>query len=205
MARVLPYPWSLLASRADIGASFSLEDCEAVESLNPESLTFFTRAEDELLPMFAGQRYSAAPLANHVLLHLNTPAGRRPGVLSTPAFPHDKAALWHVRFGRDEFAIPVHGTLRRASAWEDPADSNAAEVSLRDTVDFLCGYFTEAVALTQDGEFPEFREFAGQAVARLDWATIWKHWKKVEYWRTAAHGPRGRNCLRASYSHSERL
>ena len=46
MARVLPYPWSLLAPRGDIGTSFSLEDCETAEPLNPESLTFFTRAED---------------------------------------------------------------------------------------------------------------------------------------------------------------
>ena len=50
---------------------------------------------------------------------------------------------------------------------------------MRDTIDFLCGYFTEAISLTQDREFAEFREFAGQAVARLNWATIWTRWKKV--------------------------
>ena len=179
MARVLPYPWSLLAPRGDIGASFALEDCETVEPLNPELLTFFTRGEDETLPSFAGHRHSAAPLASQVLLSPNTAAGRRPGILSTPAFPHEKADAWRVRFGREEFAIPIHGTLRRAGAGEEPEDSNAAEVSLRDTIDFLCGYFTEAISLTQDREFAEFREFAGQAVARLNWATIWTRWKKV--------------------------
>lgn len=197
MARVLPYPWSLLASRGDSGASFSLEDCETVEPLNPESLTFYTRAEDELLPTFAGHRHSTAPLASQVLSNPNTAAGRRPGILSTPAFPHEKANVWHARFGREEFAIPVHGTLRRASAWEDPADSNAAEVSLRDTIDFLCGYFTEAISLTQDREFPEFREFAGQAVARLNWATIWKRWKKV----STGEEPRMARVVEIAFAH----
>lgn len=179
MARVLPYPWSLLASRASSGASLSLEDCEAVEPLNPESLTLFTRTEDESLPTFVGHRYSTAPLANQVLLNPNTAAGRRPGVLSTPAFPHEKADVWHVRFGSDEIAIPVRGSQRRASAGEDLVGSNAADVSLRDTVDFLCGYFTEAISLTQDWECADSHEFAGQTVARLNWATIWKRWKKV--------------------------
>jgi hypothetical protein len=56
MARVLPYPWSLFASRSGIGASLSLEDRETVEPFNPEALTFFTRTEDEALPKFAGHR-----------------------------------------------------------------------------------------------------------------------------------------------------
>ena len=197
MARVLPYPWSFFASRGNSGASLSLEDCETVEPLNPESLTFFTRTEDETLPTFAGHRHSAALLASHVLPNPNTAAGCRPGVLSMPAFPHEKADLWHVRFGREEFAIPVHGSLRRASAWEDPADSNAAEVSLRDTVDFLCGYFTEAISLTQDREFAEFHEFAGQAIARLNWATIWKRWKKV----STGEEPRMARVVEIAFAH----
>ena len=129
MARVLPYPWSLVAPRGEIGASLSVEDCETVEPLNAEAITFFTRAEDEPLPSFAGHRHSATPLASEVLPNPNTAAGRRPGVLSTPPLPHEKSALWHLRFGREEFAIPVAGTIRRASAREDPSDSNAAEVS----------------------------------------------------------------------------
>jgi len=197
MARVLPYPWSLLASRASGGASLSLEDCEAVEPLNPESLTFFTRTEDESLPTLAGHRHSSAPLANQVLSNPNTAAGRRPGVLSTPAFPHEKTDLWHVRFGSEEFAVPVRGSQRRASAWEDPIDSNAAEVSLRDTVDFLCGYFTEAISLTQDREFAEFHEFAGQAVARLNWAKIWKRWKKV----STGEEPRMARVVEIAFAH----
>ena len=197
MARVLPYPWSLFESRGGIATSFSLEDCETVEPLNPEAITFFTRAEDEPLPTFAGHRHSAAPLANQVLPNPNTAAGRRPGVLSTPALPHEKANLWHVRFGREEFAIPVEGTLRRASAREDPSDSNAAEVSLRDTVDFLCGYFTEAISLTQDGEFAEFHEFAGQAVARLNWAAIWNRWKKV----STGQEPRMARVVEIAFAH----
>ncbi len=197
MARVLPYPWSLLALRSDSGASLSLEDCEAVKPFNPETLTFFTRAEDEALPKFAVHRHSAAPLATQVLLNPNTGAGRRPGVLSMPAFPHDKTDVWRVRFGREEIAIPVDGTLRRASAWEDPADHNAAEVCLRDTVDFLCGYFTEAISLTHDREFGEFHEFAGQAVARLNWSTIWKRWKKV----STGEEPRMARVVEIAFAH----
>jgi hypothetical protein len=147
--------------------------------MNPESLTFFTRNDEEQLPAFAGNRHPAAPLAHQVLPNPNTAAGRRLGLLSTPAFPYDKGDLWHVRFGREDCAIPVQGALRRASAWEDPTDNNVSEVSLRDTVDFLCGYFNEASSLTHEREFADFRDFAGQAIARLDWRVVWRRWKKV--------------------------
>ena len=179
MARVLPYPWSLFASRGDTGVALSLEDSEISEPLNPEALTFFTRVDDEQLPAFAGHRHPAAILANQVLPNANTVAGRRMGLLSTPAIPFEKGDRWRVRFGREECAIPIHGGLRRASAWEDPVESNVAEVALRDTVDFLCGYFNEAISLTHEKEFPDFSEFAGQAIARLDWGTVWGRWKKV--------------------------
>ena len=197
MARVLPYPWSLLAPRGDSGASFSLEDCETGPPLNPESLMFFTRTEDEALPHVAGHRHAAAPLAERVLLNPHTEAGRRPGILSTPTFPHERADVWRVRFGREECAIPVHGSLRRASAWEDPTDSNASEVALRDTVDFLSGYFTEAVSLTRDREHPEFHEFAGQALAKLNWAAIWKRWKKV----STGEEPRMARVVEIAFAH----
>jgi hypothetical protein len=75
-----------------------------------------------------------------------------------------------------ERIIPVHGTLRRASAWEDPTEHNRSEVALRDTIDLLSGYFTEAISLTHDKAFSDFH---GHPVARLDWATIWERWKKV--------------------------
>ena len=179
MARVLPYPWSLFASRGDHGASLGLEDCEASGPLNPETLTFFTRADDEQLPAFAGNRHPAAPLAHKVLQNPSTPSGRRLGLLSTPAFPFDKAELWRVRFGGEECTIPIHGSLRRASAWEDPSDNNAAEVALRDTIECLCGYFNEAISLTYEKEFHELHDFADQSIARLDWAGIWRRWKKV--------------------------
>src|SRR5438874_2698468 len=110
MARVLPYPWSLLMPRNEAGAALSTEDCELVAPLNPETLTFFTRAEDESLPAFAGQRQAAAVLANQVLPNPGTPAGRRPGFLSTPALPFEKSDVWHVRFGSEECSIPVAGT-----------------------------------------------------------------------------------------------
>ena len=186
MARVLPYPWSLCAPRGDLGVSLALEDCETSEPLNPEALTFFTRVDDKELPAFAGNRHPAAPFAHGVIQNPTTVAGRRVGLLSTPGFPYEKADLWQVRFGREDCAIPVHGALRRASAWEDPADTNAAEVSLRDTVDFLCGYFNEAISLTYDREFPEFHNFAGHAVARLDWGVVWRRWKKVSTARNHA-------------------
>lgn len=179
MARVLPYPWSLFASRGDLGASLGLEDCETSGPLNPEALTFFTRADDEQLPAFAGNRHPAAPLAHKVLQNPSTASGRRLGLLSTPAFPFDKAELWQVRFGSEECSIPIHGSLRRASAWEDPSDNNAAEVALRDTIDFLCGYFNEAISLTYEKEFHELHDFADQSIARLDWTVIWRRWKKV--------------------------
>jgi len=179
MARVLPYPWSLFASRGDPGASLGLEDCETSEPLNSEALTFFTRVDEEQLPTFAGNRHPAAPLAHQVLSNPITAAGRHLGLLSTPAFPYEKGDVWHVRFGREQCAIPVYGALRRASAWEDPTEHNVAEVSLRDTVDFLCGYFNEAISLTHEREFADFRDFAGQAVARLDWGIVWRRWEKV--------------------------
>jgi hypothetical protein len=179
MARVLPYPWSLITSRGTIGASVGLEDCETSDPFNPEALTFFTRSDDEQLPVFAGNRHPAAPLAHQVVQNPATAAGRRLGLLSTPAFPQENPNLWHVRFGNEACAIPVHGALRRASAWEDPADNNAAEVALRDTIDFLCGYFNEAISLTYERDFPDFQSFAGQAVARLDWGVVWRRWKKV--------------------------
>lgn len=179
MARVLPYPWSLFASRSDRGASLGLEDCETSEPLNPETLTFFTRVDDEQLPTFAGNRHPAAPLAYQVLPNPSTAAGRRLGILSIPAFPFEKADLWPVRFGSEECAIPIQGALRRASAWEDPAENNAAEVALRDAIDLLCGYFNEAISLAYEKEFPEFHAFAGQPVARLDWRAVWSRWKKV--------------------------
>jgi Domain of unknown function (DUF2357) len=197
MARVLPYPWSLFAPRDDTGASFSLEDCETTPPLNPESLTFFTRAEDEALPHFAGHRHAATPLADRVLVNPHTGAGRRLGLLATPSFPHEKSDVWRVRFGNEEYAIPVHGSLRRASAWEDPTDSNAPEVALRDTVDFLCGYFTEAISLTRDKEYPEFHEFAGQALARLSWAAIWNRWKKV----STGEEPRMARVVEIAFAH----
>ena len=179
MARVLPYPWSLLAPRGDVGASLSVEDCETSEPLNPESLTFFNRVEDEQLPKFVGNRHPAGLLARQVFANPNTTLGRRYGLLSTPAFPFEKMDLWHVRFGQEDCSIPVQGALRRANAWEDPSDNNSEEVSLRDTVDFLCGYFNEAISLTHELEYPDFHDFAGQAVARLEWRVVWQRWKKV--------------------------
>jgi hypothetical protein len=47
---------------------------------------------------------------------------------------------------------------------------------LRDTIDLLSGYFIEAISLTHDKAFADFR---GQAVARLEWAAIWERWKDV--------------------------
>src|SRR6266496_6404390 len=179
MARVLPYPWPLFASRGDLGASLGLEDCETSEPLNPEALTFFTRVDDEELPAFASHQHPAAPLAHQVLLNPSSAAGRRLGLLSTPAFPYEKADLWQVRFGREECAIPVHGALRRASPWEDLTDNNAAEIALHDTIEFLCGYFNEAISLTYEKDLPQFRDFAGQAIARLDWGVVWRRWRKV--------------------------
>ena len=175
MARVLPYPWSLVAARSDLG----LEDCESSERLNPETLTFFTRIDDEQLPAFLGNRHSAAPLTQQVQQNPNTATGRRLGILSMPAYPYEKLDVWHMRFGGEECVIPVQGALRRASAWEDPTDTNADDVYLRDTIDCLCGYFNEAISLCYEKEFPEFHDFAGQAVALLDWTAVWSCWKKV--------------------------
>jgi hypothetical protein len=197
MARVLPYPWSLVAARASVGVSLSLEDCEASEPLNPESITFFTRSEDESLPEFEGARHAASPLSSQVFQNPNTAAGRRTGVLSTPAFPHEKSDLWRVRFGREKIAIPVRGSQRRVSAWEDLVETNAAEVALRDTVHFLCGYFREAISLTQEPSFDKFHGFKGQAVARLTWKSIWSRWKKV----STGEEPRMACVVEIAFSH----
>jgi len=181
MARVLPYPWSLLARRGDIGSAVSWDDCELSDPLNAESITFFTHAEKEGLPGIA--RHTAAPLAERVLWEPQVPTGRAPGFLSFLPCPHDRADHWRV-FIKDkertihiqERIIPVHGALRRATAWEDPTEHNEPEVALRDTIARLNGYFRAAIALTHDDPF---RAFAGQAVARLDWAIIWERWKEV--------------------------
>ena len=175
MARVLPYPWSLIAPRG-AGVSLSLEDCETADPLNVEVLTLFSRTDGEPLPVFATHRKVASLFTNGVLQNLSALGRPRLGVLSVPPLPHEKSDRWFLRFGGEECAIPVCGALRRASAWDDPAGYNAAEVSLRDTIDLLSGYFIEAISLTHDKAFSDFH---GQAVARLDWATIWDRWKEV--------------------------
>lgn len=181
MARVLPFPWSLLVPRGGIGSAVSWDDCELSDPLNAETITFFTHAEKEGLPCIA--RQTAAPLAEAVLWEPQVPSGRAPGFLSILPWPHDRADLWRVFIKNDERTIqiqeriiPVHGTLRRASAWEEPTAHNKSEVAFRDTITLLNGYFHEAIALTHDDPF---RAFAGQTVARLDWATIWERWKKA--------------------------
>jgi len=72
---------------------------------------------------------------------------------------------------------------------------------LRDTVDCLSGYFTEALSLTHDKAFPAFREFAGQAVARLDWAVIWERWKEV----STGKEPRTARVVEIAFSHLARI
>ena len=202
MARVLPYPWSLLSPRGDIGSSVSWDECELSDPLNAESITFFTHTDKETLPKIASQ--TATPITECVLWEPQFPTGRVPGVLSFPAWPHDRAGHWRVLIkdkeriiSTQDRIIPTYGTLRRASAWEDPTDSNAAEVSFRDTIDLLCGYFTEAISLTQDREFAEFREFAGQIVSRLNWAMIWKRWKKV----SSGDEPRMARVVEIAFAH----
>src|SRR5690606_4128132 len=142
-------------------------------------LTFFTRSVDEALPRPSWRHGMATRLAEGVLLNPQTEGGRRPGVLSILTLPHEKCDEWRVRVGAEECVIPVFGTLRRAHASEEPVSSNSAEVAFRDTIEVLAGFFQEAVALTRDAGHPEFREFAGQSIARLTWAAIWERWNAV--------------------------
>ena len=188
---------SLVSSRAagNIGVSLNLEDCEEAEPLN-EALTFFTRAEDEALPTFAGHRHSVAsgePGFTEPEHGRGSPSRR--SLNASVSARESRRVACSVR--PEEIAIPVDGTLRRASASEDSVNSNASEVSLRDTVDFLCGYFAEAISLTHDSGFTEFREFAGQAVARLDWPVIWTRWKKV----STGEEPRMARVVEIAFAH----
>jgi len=179
MARVLPYSWSLCALRNSEGASLSLEDCEAADPLNPETVSFLSRIEDERLPIVSGRRDSATPLSKHVMLNPQTEAGRRLAVLSAPSFSHEPSTHWHIKIGNDECDIPVAGAMRRANGWEEPKEHNSDEVFLHDTIDLLSGYFREAVALTHDPDYPDLAAYANQPVVRLDWKTIWERWKTV--------------------------
>ncbi len=174
MAQVLPYPWSLLALSGDKGGSLSLEHCEQAEALNGESLTFFGVADEQAL----GIRHAVC-LAEGVKFNPKTQAGSVQGTLSMPSWPHDSSSQWRFHAGKFDYIIPIHGTLRRASAWEDLTEHNKAEVSLREAIDLLSRYFNEAIALTREKDSSEFSDFAGRTIVRLDWAAIWERWKKV--------------------------
>lgn len=197
MARVLPYPWSLLAPRGSLGTSSSMEDCEGADPFNPETLTLLTRIEDEPAPGFPDRRISATPLSTNVMWNPQTEVGRRLAILSVPSFPREPSGRWHMQVGRNECIIPVQGAMRHVGAWEELTKHNADEVYLRDTVDMLSGYFREAVALTHDKVLTDSAEFAGQHVARLDWKTIWERWKKVS---TGAE-PRMARVVDIAFSH----
>ena len=174
-----------------------VEDCETATPFNIETITFFSRLEDEPLPSVAGHRQCVSPYINRVCLNLHTAGGRRLGRLSIPPLPLDKLERWPLIMGREECTIPVYGAVRRASAWEDLSANNAAEVSLRDAIDFLSGYFTEAISLTHDEAHSEFRDFARQAIVRLDWATVWERWKKV----STGDEPRMARVVEIAFSH----
>lgn len=197
MARILPYPWSLCLHHSEPGASVSIEDGELAGPFNIESLTFFTRSKDEATPKLPGRRHGATVITHSAVLNPQTTGGRRPGELSILPFPIEQSSNLRILFKKEECLIPFYGGLRRASVWEDPGEHNSSEVRFRDTIDLLSGYFTEAIFLTHDKTCSSFRDFAGQAVARLDWQTIWNRWKLV----STGDEPRMARVVEIAFSH----
>jgi len=177
MAYVLPFPWSLLLPQGSVGAPLSLELCETAAPLNPESVVFFVEEDSYEKDCFV--RAHTASLTTQVVWNPRTRLEKRFGTLVVPAMPAESSDLWRVQVERQEWIIPVAGAMRRAFAWEVPERHNQDDVFLREVVELLNGFFREAVALTHDSHYPQYTDFAGQAVVRVDWETIWQRWKDV--------------------------
>jgi hypothetical protein len=182
MARILPFPWSLLAPRNTIGAdfNFSIEDCDRRDPLNPETLVFYTRSDEAPSPASAPKLVShhefGVRTKENVMVNPLTELGRRPGCLWITPWPSDGSSIWRLRIGSVEFELPVSGGVRRASGREVQNKSNEHSVALRETVDQLCGYFAESRSLASDQNKKNSAVGFGQDIVKLAWETIWTRW-----------------------------
>ena len=182
MARILPFPWSLLAPRNTTGTdfNFSIEDCDRRSPLNPETLVFYTRADEtprpDSGPKLISQHESGVRMTENVMINPLTELGRRPGYLWITPWPYDSSAVWKLRIGAVELELPVSGGVRRAKGSEVQNKANEHSVALRETVDQLCGYFAESRSLASDKRKKNAAVGFGLDVVKLAWDAIWTRW-----------------------------
>lgn len=182
MARILPFPWSLLAPRNTTGAdfNFSIEDCDRLAPLNPETLVFYTRADEtprpDSAPKLISHHESGVRTTENVMVNPLTELGRRPGYLWITPWPYDSSGFWKLRIGAVELELPVSGSVRRANGREVQNKSNEHSVALRETVDQLCGYFAESRSLASDKRKKNAAVDFGLDVVKLAWEAIWTRW-----------------------------
>ena len=177
MARVLPFPWSLLAPRNTTGADLSVDDCDRQGPFNPETVVFYTRT-DEGAPMLSSHRGHGARIAENVSINPQTELGRRPGFIWTIPWPHDGVSPWKFRLGAEQRELMVAGGVRRASGREILGKSNEHPIALREAIDQLCGYFTEARSLAADEIEARPAPGSQQAIVKIAWGAIWTRWSK---------------------------
>jgi hypothetical protein len=183
MARILPFPWSLLAPRNTTGADFdfNIEDCDRREPLNPETLVFYTRADETPMPDSApklmSHHESGVRTTENVMVNPSTELVRRPGYLWITPWPYDGSGMWKLRIGSVELELPVAGGVRRANGREVQNKTNEHSVALRETIDQLCGYFAESRSLASDQSKKKPAAGFGKDVVKLAWEAIWARWK----------------------------
>lgn len=177
MARILPFPWSLLAPRNTAGADLSVDDCDRHGPFNPETLVFYTRT-DEGAPMLSSYRGNGARIAENVTINPQTELGRRPGFLWIIPWPHDGVRSWRFRLGAEQRELIVGGGVRRASGRETREKSNEHPIALREAIDQLCGYFTESRSLAADQNDATRSPGSQLGLVRIAWAAIWTRWSK---------------------------
>jgi len=182
MARILPFPWSLLAPRNTAGAdfNFSIEDCDLRDPLNPETLVFYILADEnpgqQNPPKLLGQHAFGVRISENVMDNRRTELNRPPGNLWITPWPYDSPGIWKLKIGSVELELPVSGGVRRANGGEVQNKANEHSVALRETVDQLCGYFAESRSLASDERKKNAAVGFGLDVVKLAWEAIWTRW-----------------------------
>jgi Domain of unknown function (DUF2357) len=182
MARILPFPWSLIAPRNTPSAdfNFSVEDCDRRDPLNPETLVLYTWADETPRPgsepKLSSHHESGVRTTENVITNPLSEVGRRPGYLWITPWPHDSSGAWKLKIGSVELELQVSGGVRRANGREVQNKANEHSVALRETVDQLCGYFAESRSLASDERKKNAAVGFGLDVVKLAWEAIWTRW-----------------------------
>jgi hypothetical protein len=196
MARILPFPWSLLAPRNSPGADVGTDDCDRCGAFNVEFVAFYTR-NDEEHPRLAGPNREGSRLSVNAVINPQTELDRRAGVIWVLPWTMELGPDLNVRLSQADLKIPIMGGVRRASGREvaSPADLHA--VPLREAVDQLCGYFSESRSLAADQLKTSNAANPVQWVVKLSWEAIWRRWE------AAANGsePRTARVVEIARSH----